>query len=442
MNQSCSRDFVDFEQLAHEVPGSRRSAAQAMLCPGLAATLLLVARAAPAQEALRSSMAGQAAAEARRFQPESLPYSFQTGDLRVLVTPSLGLDYNDNVNTAESDAEDDFILRPMLQLGLNYPISQHNLLNLNVGFGYDHYFQHDELSTWRLTSGSELSFDIYVKDVRINLHDRFSYTQDSSQEAAVANESDYGNFQNTAGLSASWDLRDVTLSAGYDHLNVISMGNEFDSQDRASELIFGRAGFKLHPFVMTGVEGSASFTRYEKPLLNDNTSYSLGGYVDWQPGSYFRVQPRGGYVIYQFDQTSSLIRAEDQNSWYADVTLTHQPTEFLSYSVSIGHELRLGVQSDLIEDTYARWNGNWGIFEDVTVTTSLSYEHGEQQADTASGSLSETYDWFGGGVGASYAVTEAATVSLNYRLTLRASDLSSREYTQNLVQLQLTYRLQ
>jgi hypothetical protein len=96
----------------------------------------------------------------------------------------------------------------------------------------------------------------------------------------------------------------------------------------------------------------------------------------------------------------------------------------------------------LIEDTYARWNGNWGIFEDVTVTTSLSYEHGEQQADTASGSLSETYDWFGGGVGASYAVTEAATVSLNYRLTLRASDLSSREYTQNLVQLQLTYRLQ
>jgi hypothetical protein len=401
--------------------------------------VLLLARSAASQEALRSSMAGQVAAEARRLRPESVLYTFKSGDLRLLVTPSVGLDWNDNVNTSDTDPDDDFILRPMLQLGLNYPITQHNLLNLNVGLGYDYYFQHDELSTWRLTTASEFALDFYVKDFWFNLHDRFSYVRDSSQEAAVANTADYGNFENTAGLSVAWDLQDVTLSAGYDHLNVISSENQFQSQDRASEMVLARAGFKVHPRVITGVEGTASFTRYDEPLLNDNTGYSLGAYADWQPGSYFRLQPRGGYSTYKFDQTSQVIRAEDQDAWYLDLTLTHQPTEVLSYSLSFGHELRPGVQSDLIEDTYARWNGNWNIIKDVNLNTLLSYEHGEQGATTASGSFDETYDWFGGGVGFSYAFMNAASVSLNYRFTLRASDVASREYTQNLVQLQFSY---
>lgn len=395
---------------------------------------------APAQEALRYSLTGQAAVEARRMRPESLPYTFKTGDLRVLVTPSLGLDYNDNVNTAEADQEDDFILKPMLRLGLDYPITQNNLLTLDLGVGYDYYFDHDELSGWRLQSGSLLSFDTYVKDFWINVHDRFQYYQDPAQEASIANSGLYGNFENLAGLSVTWDLQDVTLSTGYDHLNEISLEDQFAYQDRASEMVFARAGFKVHPRVITGLEGTASFTRYDQPVLNDNTGYSLGAYADWQPSAFFRVQPRAGYAVYQFDQTSQVILAEDQNSWYADVKVTHQPTDILSYSVSVGHELRPGVQSDVIEDTYVRWNGTWGILKNVSLTTSLSYEHGEQGDVTATRTVSETYDWFGGGVGASYAFTKAATVSLNYRLTLRSSNIASREYTQNLVGLLLTYR--
>jgi hypothetical protein len=398
-------------------------------------------RAAPAQEALRSSMAGIAAAEARRIRPESLPYTFKSGDLRMLVTPSLGLDWNDNIYTSETGEEDDFILRPELRLNLNYPISRYNLLYLDVGFGYDHYFDHDELSTWRLQSGSGISFDIYVKDFWINLHDRFQYVQDSAQEAAVANTAQYGTFENTAGLSVTWDLQDVTLSAGYDHLNVISPEDEFESQDRAAELLFARAGLRVHPRVLVGLEGTASFTRYEQAYLNDNTGYSLGTYADWQPGAYFRVQPRGGYSLYRFDQTSRFIEADDRSSsWYADLTVSHQPTDILSYSLSVGHELRPGVQSDLIEDTYVRWNGSWALLKHVTFTTTLAYEHGEQDDSTAIGNFSETYDWFGGGVGLNYAFMKAASVSLNYRLTLRASDVATREYTQNLIQLQLTYR--
>src|SRR5947209_2953884 len=138
--------------------GSTRGMPRGASCkPWLAAFMVLTVRLAPAQEALRNSLMGEAAAAARHVQLQSLPYTYKSGDLRVLVTPSVGLDWNDNVNTSKTNAESDIILRPFLQLSLSYPITQRNLLQLTVGVGYDKYFQHDHLSTLRLQSGSEVS---------------------------------------------------------------------------------------------------------------------------------------------------------------------------------------------------------------------------------------------------------------------------------------------
>ena len=86
------------------------------LTPWLAVSTLLAARLATAQEALRDSLAGDAAAEARQIQLESLPYTFKSGDFRLLVVPSLGLDWNDNINCSKTDPEQDFILSPLVQL--------------------------------------------------------------------------------------------------------------------------------------------------------------------------------------------------------------------------------------------------------------------------------------------------------------------------------------
>jgi len=100
----------------------------------------------PGQEALRNSLMSQMPAQRQVLSQESQPYTFKSGDFRLLAIPSLGLDYNDNIRAAHSDKEDDFILRPALQLTASQPVSQHNLLSINIGFGYDHYFNNDELS--------------------------------------------------------------------------------------------------------------------------------------------------------------------------------------------------------------------------------------------------------------------------------------------------------
>ena len=403
--------------------------------------MFLAARLATAQEALRSSLAGDAAAEARNLQLQSQPYTVKSGDFRLLVTPSLELDWNDNINLSRNNTEADFILRPLVALNASYPIGTYNLLNLSVAFGYDKYLIHDAYSQLRLDSGSELSFDVYVKDFWINFHDRFQYSQDPSQEAAVAGSGSgsYGTFENTAGLSGTWDLEDVTLTLGYDHQNTRSLSSQYNQMNNSSELVVARTGLQFNPTLTVGVEGTASFTTYDQAVLNDNQQYSAGIYGDWRPGSYFSVQPRVGYTIFESGQTSASVKGGNLASWYANLTLAHQVTDFLSYSLSAGHEIRPGIQSDAIEDSYIRPSVDWNVIKDVTLQTSLFYEHGVEGGGQQASLQEKNYDQYGGGLNLSYSPMKKVKISLNYRLTLRSSNVASREYTQNMVGLQMTY---
>lgn len=439
---SSAKHRSNRESPADSLKGRHSLSAGAIFCGCLAASISLRPSLAPAQEALRNSLAGDAAAAANRLQLESIPYTFKTGDLRLLFTPTLGFEWNDNINISQTKIQEDLIVSPGMQLMVNYPISQQNILSLNVGISYDKYLDHDQYSTWQLQSGSALSFDIFIKDFRINVHDRVGYAKDSAQQAAVAGTASFGNINNTIGLNVTWDLADVTLTAGYDHENVISGTSQFNSQNRAAELIMGRAGVRVHPKVITGVEASGSFTRYEQMVLNDNAVYSVGVYADFQPGKYFQIQPRVGYSISQFKHTSQSIQTSDLGSWYADLNVTHQVTDAVSYSLAAGHEVSPGIQSDAIEDWYFRPSITWNIIKNLSLTTSFSYQHGNQGAGNVAGNLKETYDWYTAGLGVSYPIIKKLTLSLNYRLTVRSASDPTRGYTQNMLGLQLSYHPQ
>ncbi|NOS71092.1 MAG: outer membrane beta-barrel protein [Verrucomicrobia bacterium] len=406
------------------------------LCLSVLFTLMSVD--CPAVEALKNSLANQPQNQIQTPSQGALPYTFKSGDFRLLATPSLGLDYNDNVRNSKSDKEDDFILRPLLQLNATQPLSHQNVISLNLGIGYDQYFDHSELSALRLQTGSAVSFDMVVKEVAFNFHDRMSYTRDSSQEAAVANTSDFGNFVNTAGFSVSCSLRKATLSAGYDHQNVVSGKSAFNSQDHASEMFFGRVGFEVNPELQAGFEATTAFTTYDQPTLNDNNVSSVGLFATWQPGRAFRLTPRGGYSFTHFKNTSTTLQTDDLSSYYLDLTMTHDITAAFSYGLSAGHDVRLGVQSDAVEETYVRPNVTWRAFKHASIQFGFSYEHGKQGAGSVGG-LTENYDWFGGTIGTSWYILDKLTLGLNYRLTIRSSDVADRGYTQNMVGLLLTY---
>jgi hypothetical protein len=428
----------------------------------LIASLLLIARLAPAQEALRNSTAGDAAAEATHQQISSQDYTVKEGDFRLLVTPSLEFDWNNNVGLSKTDQESDFILQPLLQLTASYPLTERNLLSLTLGVGYNDFLKYSENNSITISSSSQLAYDIFIKDFKFDIHDRIAMTDDPSTQPAISGTSQFGTLVNTAGLTTTWDLEDVVLSLGYDHQNTESTFSQFNYLDSSDELIVARAGLHFSSTLTAGVEATASYLTYAQEVLNNSEDYTVGVYGDYSPDSSFHVEPRFGYSIYQFQQTSESaqvfeltpsgvplviptgekIQTQNVSSWYASLTMSHQITKAINYSISLGHEVQPGIQSDLTEDYYFRPAIDWMIIKDLSLTTSVSYDRGTQGLGNVSGSLSETYEWWQGSVTVSYPLVKKLSLSLNYRYTLRSSNISVDEYAQNVVGIRLTYPLE
>ena len=182
-------------------------------------SLLLLVPICRAQDVVRPSLAGEAAAEARRQSVEQIPYNLLVGPVRFLFSITTGIEYNDNINLAETNTQDDIIIRPQFNIDAIWPVTQLNTLKLDLGLGYAFYLNHPNADTngVLIQPGSQLSFDIFVMDWRINLHDRFSLQQDPVAELQLSNVVDYGRFENTAGISMLWDLNKAVLTFGYDH---------------------------------------------------------------------------------------------------------------------------------------------------------------------------------------------------------------------------------
>lgn len=369
------------------------------------------------------------------------PYTMKLGDFRMLVAPSLQLDWNDNVNLAEHHGQEDFILQPTVGFFGSYPLTDRNLLQLNIRVGYQKYFRHDELSSWYVESGSALAFQLWIKDFTLEVHERPSYVQDSAQQPAIAGTGNFGTFDNFVGFNAAWNLNRAQIGASYNHETSIATTSEFRSQDRDADLVHVQVGFTMPFKVTAGIEGSADFTRYHENVLNNNNSYGVGGFADWNASKYLTVRSRLGYQTFQFDDTSETVQTSDFNSFYGDLELVHQATKAISYSIGVGHETEQGIQADLIEDWFCRSIVEWKVFKALQVNGSISYMHGKQGAGNVAGNLTENFDWVSVGAGANYQMTKRFSLGLNYRLTTRSSDVSSRSYTQNDVGFSLTYQI-
>ena len=412
--------------------------------PWLAAWLLLLLTAtlAPAQEALRQSLAGDAVAEANARRQLELPYTIKQGDFRLLLTPGIEQDWNDNINVSSTAPLSDFILQPMLGIGMSYPVTSRNVLRLDATVGYDIYYEHPQYDSPLILAGSILSFDTYVKDFVFNVHDRFQFTQDPASAASTANIARYGGLDNFAGLNVTWDLEDVVLTLNYDHENFVSSTSQYEYLNRAAELLVGRAGFRLHPALTAGLEATGDFTSYaQTQTMSDFDGYSAGVYGSWHPGHYTEVQLRGGYTEYFYQQTAQTIQGLTSDTYYLGLTANHDISAAISYWLGAGHELVPGIQAQSVEDWYLRAGLNWKILKDLSLNTSIGYEYGTQLLLTQPPS-SETFDWGTVGFGASYNVTKHLLLSLTYRFTDRTANLNYRGYTQNFVGLRLSYLMQ
>ena len=294
-----------------------------------------------AQDAIRPSLAGQDSYEARQEDVSRIPYNLMLGPVRFRVGATVGVEYNDNINYAEVNTEDDVIVTPSLTLDMIWPVTQLNTLRIDLGLGYSFYLDHSGNDTDYLLVApkSQIAFDIFVGDFRINLHDKMQLQQDPVQEGALSNVADYGRFENTAGVSVLWDLNKLLLQLGYDHYNFIATNSDFDYLNRNAEMVGGSAAFIVNPTITVGAEGNAVFTTYDNRnsgigILNDNKEYSVGGFIEAAITNNLKVRAAGGYQWINFDQNFvtfffgpfaiNFPDHKDSADYYANILISHR----------------------------------------------------------------------------------------------------------------------
>ena len=389
------------------------------------------------QDAIRPSLAGEAAAQARRQDIDRLPYNLLLGPVRFRVSATLGVEYNDNINLSEVDEQEDVIIRPQLTLNAIWPVTQLNTLTFDLGLGYAWYLDHSNANTNGLliSPGSQIAFDVFIGDFRINFHERPSLQQDPIGQLALSNVVDYGRFENTAGVSVLWDLNKAILTLGYDHYNYISTVEDFEYLDRNAELLAGTISFAATSTTNVGVEAYSAYSYYDQNVLNDSLNFSIGGFVETQLSSNLRLRVAGGYQWIDFDNNGIVNDTNDLSDYYANVLIGHRLNAVIRHSISAGHESQLGVNSNYIVLNYVRHTITWNIIRNTLLGTEFFYE----DADESGGFISEHLHRYGGAITVGYQLTPHVTLGLRYQYTQKDSDVVFRDYKQNRVSVDGTY---
>jgi hypothetical protein len=426
--------------------------------------LLCAPSIARSQDAIRPSLAGENSAEARRQDVERLPYNLLLGPIRFRVSATVGAEYNDNINlsddgtatfvvpgsppgtppiTLTSRTQDDFIIRPTLSIDALWPVTQLNTLRLDLGVSYAFYLDHSNANTngVLISPGSQLAFDIFVGDFRINIHERPSLQQDPIAEAALSNVVDYGRFENTAGVSVLWDLNKILITLGYDHYNYISTVSDFEYLDRNSELFSASAEFMVASTTGIGVEGYGGLTNYDQTVLNDSKNYAVGGFIESQLTNFLKFRAAGGAQWIKFDDNVvhffglTFVDHRELMDYYANILITHRINASIKQTVAAGHESQLGVNSNYIVLNYIRHTVSWNIIRNTLLSTEFFYE----DADESGGPVAEHLHRYGGALTIGYQLTPHVTLGARYQYTQKDSDVFLRDYKQNRVSVDGTY---
>lgn len=401
----------------------------------ICAIVFLFAASASAQEAFRVSLAGQDAAEVKKRALTNQRFNMRLGPVSLRFQAGLTTEATDNVRISSSDEQADLSFRPQVSTVAFWPVTQKNTLSLSMGVGYAKYINATEYDGLFVAPGSDVSFDLYVQDLIINFHDRFSFSQDVTGDPTVTGIGGLDRFENTAGVGMTWDLNKLLVNAGYDYAVFVPTEEIYSDQSRGSHLFNASGALVINPTTLAGLQMSGGLADYDEAFYSDNQHIGLGAFVSARFSEYTQLRAAGGYVIYFFDPSLSVTNSEKLDSFYLDLSFNQRLTRTFTHSISLGRQLQAGYFSDSLELIYFRHGSTWNLFRKTSLTTSLSYEYFRETRQQG-----EKGSRYGAGLGFVRPLTQKLTGSLRYSFYLKDSDDNTRDYTQNRLVLDLVYR--
>lgn len=389
-----------------------------------------------AQEALLNAVQGDQSYQNRRQQAIESPMPMHAGPVGFSVAANLGLAYDDNVLISSENQQDDFIVTPGATVGIYYPITERTRINLGVGLGYQIYTQGTRQDRFTLAPNSELAFDFEVGKALVTTFDRFTYSQDLLQQGEVASNGNYGGLDNALGFRISWVPEPVLVEGGYTWDMFASDNQTYRGLDRNSHQLFFRMGQVIAQRSRWGVELTGSKTFYDTGVRNDFSSLSAGPYLELQATEALFLNARAGWSWTLFDHNGQQAAPADVSVPYLNLNVRHQLTAHFSHTLSAVREVRVSTESQYIESLVFSYGFNWQVTDLITPAVSVFYEKSREPSVP----MTEDYDRVGLNFGLPFRLTDHLTLALGYIYTIRDSNISGRDYTDNLASMNLSYQ--
>jgi hypothetical protein len=445
---------------------------------GLLATVfafLFLAVATQAQESFRASIAGEEAAAQQKTETENATYNLKLGALKLRFAADMGVDASDNQDRSATKRNADLSLRPEFDVTAMLPVNDRHTFVLNLGVGYAKYLRSRNLDHVFLTPNSTLSYDLYAGDFAINLHDRFTYTEEDYQQYEISRTAEAtlpgnGYFKNLIGGKATWDLGKYQFVFGYDHESYQATKKNFDYENHASELVTMSGSVEINPSTHVGIQLGGGMTAYDKKgtftnftfetytyttnagqvtihththtgsravgtFLANQTFYNFGPVLIYNPTEHIKTVFYAGYTIYQPTSRSSFNSAGGNSgvrAFYADFKLDHNVNHVLTYSLNFGRQIRLGITSDISDIIYVNLTPTWNYIRHVTLSTPIRCQF-ERPSDSVENTTLQL------GLSAGYQLTKSTYLTGTYTFTRNDSNVAANTYYQNQLVLDVRY---
>lgn len=397
---------------------------------------------ANAQESIRPSGIGAMASDARQDAAAAAKGNFlRLGPVNVDASAGIDLEVNDNIGLSENNKEGDMIFRPRLNLNSSWQVSRLNTIRLGLGLSYAKYLNNSKLDTQALLldPGTQLGFDIYVGEhLRLNVHDRIQITQNPIEETSLSNVQRFARLQNSSGVTAFFRYPDWDFVLGYDHFIYHTLSTEFNFLDRTEEQFFVSARRRVSDALGVGVEGSAALINYDETLSSDAKSWTVGAFADATLSQYTKLRLGGGYQNMAFDGNGTNRDLTNFSGWYANLSLAQRLSQYVSHTVSVGREARLGLGVNFTDYVFARYSASWRMNDLMTWGFDAFVEDARDSGGAAL-FAEKAFRW-GGGTSLSFKVSSHTSLGLRYNYVNKDSDLPLRSYIQNAGTLSLSYQ--
>ena len=392
------------------------------------------------------SMTGEEAAAARRYAASSIGYyNLKWRDTMWTISSGLGIGATDNVRaTGGSGATGgDLFFQPQVSAAMRWPLTMKNTLNFTLGAGYTAYTLHPKLSRYYLTPGSELAFELNVGNVRIDFHERPAIQQYAVEDPTYTS-GNYLRFQNTAGVEATWDMNQLTVRCGYDHVSFLSLDSGSRYPDGQTETFFLSTGYSPKAGRMFGVEGGVSLLAYQYPegslgTLTGGSQINAGSFWSDQLTDHIQVQAHGGYTIFSPEVSAATPGVADSGSFYLSLVLTHAINEKIKQTLSFSRMVTLSYTGGNYQIDSVSWGAQWNILRNISLSTPVAFQRWSSVATYYGGS--ETFNVFNAGATLSHALNSKLTSSLAYQFYSRNGGTGNyNSYLANTLTLNFSYR--